>query len=353
MDGEDTPMTVPIITFFNNKGGVGKTSLVYHVAWMLAESGRHVLAADLDPQANLTAAFLQEELLENLWNHDERKSTVFRCVAPLTRAGDIEAPQLSEVSPSLFLLPGDLALSGFEDTLSSEWPNCLGSGGLYRAFRVETAFWQVLQLGAAKCGAEFILVDVGPSLGAINRAALIATDFVVVPLGADLFSQQGLRNLGPTLRTWRKDWDTRRNHWTDREFDIPFGSMEPIGYILQQYIERSSRPVQAYARWTNTMPFEYAIHVIGKKRISQKLTPDSDPNCIATIRHYRSLVPLGQNARKPIFNLTPADGAIGSHAASAKRAYEEFHNLSREIIARASPDEENTGKASPESAAAG
>ena len=59
-------MTPPVITFFNNKGGVGKTTLVYHVAWMLADRGHRVVAADLDPQANLTAAFLDDEEIEQL-----------------------------------------------------------------------------------------------------------------------------------------------------------------------------------------------------------------------------------------------------------------------------------------------
>ena len=61
-------MSVPVLTFFNNKGGVGKTSLVYHLAWMLYDLGHRVLACDLDPQANLTAAFLNEERLESLWD---------------------------------------------------------------------------------------------------------------------------------------------------------------------------------------------------------------------------------------------------------------------------------------------
>ena len=92
--------------------------------------------------------------------------------------------------------------------MSTEWPNCLGSTNLYRAFRVITAFWQVVQAGAGESGADIVLIDVGPSLGAINRSALIATDYVVVPLAADLFSRQGLRNLGPTLRRWRVDANT-------------------------------------------------------------------------------------------------------------------------------------------------
>ena len=52
---------------FVNKGGVGKTTLVYHIAWMMKELGKKVLAADLDPQANLSSMFLDEERLETLW----------------------------------------------------------------------------------------------------------------------------------------------------------------------------------------------------------------------------------------------------------------------------------------------
>ena len=64
-------MSIPVLTFFNNKAGVGKTSLVYHLARMLARIGHRVLACDLDPQANLTAAFLSESRLENIWNAKE------------------------------------------------------------------------------------------------------------------------------------------------------------------------------------------------------------------------------------------------------------------------------------------
>ena len=75
-------MSTPVVTFFNNKGGVGKTSLVYHVSWMLSEMGHTVLVADLDPQANLTAAFLDDDPLEGLWDgHDQdRARTIYQCV---------------------------------------------------------------------------------------------------------------------------------------------------------------------------------------------------------------------------------------------------------------------------------
>jgi len=83
-------MSVPVLTFFNNKGGVGKTSLVYHLSWMFTELGHRVLAVDLDPQANLTSAFLNEDRLEQLWEGEQgAPNTIFKCLKPLTEVGDL------------------------------------------------------------------------------------------------------------------------------------------------------------------------------------------------------------------------------------------------------------------------
>ena len=188
-------MSVPVIAFFNNKGGVGKTTLVYHLAWMFSDLGVKVLAADLDPQANLTAAFIDEDAQELIWGDDNRIFTIYRSIQPLLRGvGDIAPARSSllEIDDNLTVLAGDLLLSGFEDELSSQWPNALG--GNERAFRVLSALWRVMQNSAAANASQLILMDLGPNLGAINRAGLIAADHIVVPLAPDLFSLQGLRN---------------------------------------------------------------------------------------------------------------------------------------------------------------
>jgi chromosome partitioning protein len=324
-------VTVPVLTFFNNKGGVGKTSLAYHLAWMLSEMGHKVLACDLDPQANLSSAFLDEEKLDLLWNDNGSISssgtTIFKCVEPLLGVGDFRPPVLQQINSSLSLIPGDLALSGFEDSLSAEWPNALGSTNLFRPFRILTSFWTIMQNGAAEIDATIILADVGPNLGAINRSALIATDFVVVPLGADLFSLQGLRNLGPTLRRWRTDWGRRQENLSPPDFELPQGRMAPLGYILQQHGVRLDRPVKAYDKWANRMPAQYAASLLGSLNGPFPSSPANDPNCIATIKHYRSLVPMAQESRKPIFKLSSADGAIGSHAAAVIDARKDFQRL--------------------------
>ncbi len=327
-------MTVPVLTFFNNKGGVGKTSLVYHLAWMLSEIGERVLACDLDPQANLTASFLDEDDLESLWNGDAENRTIYQCVAPLTAVGDLEEPKVHLVSERLGLVPGDLALSSFEDSLSSEWPNALGETNLYRPFRILTAFWQIMQMGADAIEATVVLVDVGPNLGALNRSALIATDHVVAPLGADLFSLQGLRNLGPTLRRWTNEWSKRRGNWSPPEFPLPNGAMKPVGYIVQQHSVRLGRPVQAYDKWVNRMPAAYAKYLMNPGQGVSADKPENDEHCLATVKHYRSLVPMAQEARKPIFALTNADGAIGSHAAAVNSAARDFRHLAELIRER-------------------
>ena len=238
-------MTVPVLTFFNNKGGVGKTSLVYHLAWMLAERGYRVLACDLDPQANLTSMFLEEDRLESVYEGSDGapspSGTIFECVRPLMEVGDLRSPTLQEISTELRLIPGDLALAGFEDTLSAEWPNALRSTDLYRPFRILTAFSTIMQDGARQMDASIILADVEPNLGAINRSALISTEYVVVPVGADLFSLRGLRNLGPTLETWRREWQKRLENWSEPGFELPRGRMAPIGYVVQQHGVRLSR----------------------------------------------------------------------------------------------------------------
>jgi len=328
-------MSVPVIAFFNNKGGVGKTSLVYHVAWMFAEQGRRVVAADLDPQGNLSAAFLEDDRLEQLWpiNEDDEPGTVFGAIKPLTRGvGDVCGPALESISEGLSLVPGDMALSQFEDDLSQQWPRCLDEEE--RAFRVVSAFWRVLQSGARAFDAEVLLIDLGPNLGALNRAALIASDSVVVPLGPDLFSLQALRNLGPTLRSWRKGWLDRLQRRPAMDIELPEGAMAPIGYIVMQHSVRRDRPVRSYEKWIARIPETYRRYVLDRSETGCASVQD-DEHCIALLKHYRSLMPMAQEARKPIFDLRPADGALGSHAAAVRDAYGDFHRLSQQIAQRA------------------
>lgn len=332
-------MNTTIIAFFNNKGGVGKTSLVYHLAWMYKDLGFRVVAADLDPQANLTSAFLDEDRLEELWLQGNHSNTIFGCVQPLIRAiGDIADPHLEyidEQSPvlvsDLALLVGDLSLSGFEDQLSEVWPKCMD--GDERSFRVISAFWRIMQKTATVHKADVILMDLGPNLGAINRAALIAADYVVVPLSPDLFSLQGLRNLGPTLRRWRENWKDRLTRNLVDDLELPLGRMQPVGYVVLQHSVRLDRPVKAYNRWIARIPTVYRDAVLALP-VNPDISVADDPDCLALLKNYQSLMPMSQEARKPMFHLKPADGAIGAHTYAVKNVYRDFETLACKIADR-------------------
>ncbi len=328
-------MACPVLTFFNNKGGVGKTTLVAHVAAMAAQKGKTVVVIDLDPQANLTGSFLGEDELAAIWessNQSNASNTIYACIKPLLGTSDLLDPTLVKINDKLFLLPGAMSLAGFEDELSDTWTRSLGESNLERPFRIQTAFWQIAQLAAKKVGADLIIVDVGPNLGAINRSALVASDFVAIPIGADLFSLQGLSNLGPALRTWRSQWKKRVENWQQATFELPAGLMQPIGYLLQQYSVRLSRPVKAYDRWVAKIPNEYRKSVLNIELEADSLRAVNDPYCLAMLKHYRSLIPLSQESRKPIFALTSADGAIGAHQQSVRSAYDDFSKLTEHIL---------------------
>ena len=311
------------IVFFNNKGGVGTTSLVYHLAYMFGHLGVPVVAVDLDPQANLSSMFLDADQLIQLWKEHK---TIEGYISPLfDGAGSLpERPHIERPTDRISLLASELTLSKREDELSSQWPKCLD--GNFRAFRVITAFSQAIATACREEEAELALLDVGPNLGAINRAALINSDYVVIPMAPDLFSLQGLRNVGPTLNEWRAAWRKRREEKPDNlDITLPDGSMQPLGYIVMRYSARLDRPSLAFGTWIDRFPGEYAQHIKGAPLADSEL---------AQLRDYRSLMPLAQEARKPMFQLKPADGAIGALQQLVLQCYYAFRDLARTIAGR-------------------
>ena len=320
------------LAFFNNKGGVGKTSLVYHLAWMYAELGVSVVAVDLDPQANLTSVFLEDERLEQIWPDGEHPDSIMGAIAPLLDAtGDVCSPHVEELHANIGLIAGDLELARAEDYLSDVWPLCLS--GEPRAFRVSSAFYRLMDDAAKQRHAELVLIDVGPNLGAINRAAIIAADYIAVPMAPDLFSLQGLRNLGPTLRRWRSDWQDRLARAPALAFPLPGGEILPVGYIVSQHVVRQDRPTIAYNRWMQRIPGEYRRSILNKPDDTQ-ITVDTDPYRLAQLKHYRSLMPMAMEAHKPMFLLKPADGAIGAHVQAVQNCHSDFQQLAYTLAER-------------------
>lgn len=324
-----------ILALFNSTGGTGKTTLVYHLAWMFADLGLRVIAVDLDPQCNLTTAFLPDERLEELWSDDSGLHTITGAVRPLIEHAQAQTAAHIEDIEGIGLVPGDPVLAALEDQLGSAWSACLDVKAAVPtdALAKVTALHRVILRAAETRSADVVLLDLGPGVGALNRAALIGTDSAVVPLHADMFSVRSLRNLGPKLNELRRDWNliSVRNQ-SRLHTPLTTGHMEVIGYVVLQLPTYQGRILQAHSRWLHRLSAAYQEGVLGVRGAPKPVS--EDPNLLATLKDYRSLMLLAQEAHKPIFALKPADGAIGAYGPAVADAYAAFERLARRIAER-------------------
>lgn len=148
-----------IVSLFNNKGGVGKTTYLYHIAHCIAARGKKVLMVDCDSQCNLTAYSLSDSAIENAWKPDG--NSIYRSIERVARGlGDIYNRAPTPVKGTLFIVPGDLLLSDFEDLLGDTWNSA--KGGSEPSLRVQSAIYRVILASAEKVNADIVLVDLGP-----------------------------------------------------------------------------------------------------------------------------------------------------------------------------------------------
>jgi chromosome partitioning protein len=302
-------MSIPTIAFFNAQAGVGTTSLVYHLAWMYQGLGLRVLAIDLDPQATLTAMLLEDERLLNSWEtcdsledgQAERLDTVARCLKSLvTEKAELVDPLLENIAEGFELLSGDLSLAAFEYDVSL--PLRDANGGLAVPLK------SLIARATETSQADVVLLDLGANCGAINRSAFMVADYYITPLNLGLASLQGVKCVELAVAEWRRQW---------QRTTAPFPSdIKSLGYVVQQ--DTAEHSVSDYSRWQ--------VQVAQINRDSMLSNP-----CLAIFKGHRSLMPMAMAARKPMFQLKPADGTIGAYSKAVRKALEDFRQLAQKI----------------------
>jgi len=319
------------LAFFNNKGGVGKTTLICNIASYLAfERGLKILLVDGDPQCNSTQLLLDPDRCNDLYwaaDRDRDTLTLSRVVAPLEE-GDIAVDASRPVVPSatnrfgVDLIPGDPSMSIIEDLLGKWWSD--GTGGDLGALRRTN--WASLLLEAYS-DYDLVLFDLGPSLGSLNRSILLATDYFVAPLGADTFSVVALRNIkawfGQWSATYVQSLDLARQTFGDRIDghsiqSTPKAMTGFVGYTVQQYITRSKRgerrPTRAYETILERIPGEIEATLAPFK--SKSVSPAGLR--LGDVPNLYSLIPLAQDVNAPISGLKSADGLTGGQFSQQK-----------------------------------
>lgn len=318
------------IAFFNNKGGVGKTTLLCNMAGYLCKKlGKKVLVIDADPQCNTTTYTLEDDQFYSIY-FDPKDFTISDLIPPL-EDGEGFVCTFTPVKTKYFgfdVIPGNPTFAASEDFLANEWKDVKSSD--YRGIRSSLLFSHFLTLCVDY---DYVLFDMGPSLGAINRAILLACDYFITPMSSDVFSLLALGNIGKSINSWRETFRSGFNGLDPEKSkkieSIPHScSIRFLGYVEQQYITKTvdgqSRAVRAYDEILQKIPQE----------ISEKVVAPINGNAIegfnykiGSIPNYHSLVPMSQTAHKPIFDLSSVDGVVGAHYQKVK----EFGDLMKKI----------------------
>ncbi len=320
-----------VIAFFNHKGGVGKTTILFNVAIALAQVDKKVVLFDADSQANLTALAVTEEVYKKALDD---QITIWSSLEPLvTGAGDFKLVEPLVLRSNLWLVPGDIRLADFEGICPTGWTEALA--GEARGFRVTTALYRLFQETAVHKNADFVLVDLGPNVNALNRNALIASDGFIIPLAADLFSVRALPSVGNSIANWVRQWRTAlSNKPTTVAFAMPGCESTPIplGYVSQQFSVFSSSPTEAFRQWQDKIPLAYQEGVIRPLRAANLPVDEQGTDPLIALRHLSSLIPKAQQAHKAIFELSGSE-ARGAHFSRSKETRSTFLELA-EIITK-------------------
>jgi cellulose biosynthesis protein BcsQ len=296
---------VPVVGFFSPRSGVGATSLVYHVGHMLADLGVRTVMVDLDPQADLSIACVAASVLVDLWEEPAGETTILALVEALS-SGQRPAPAPAfPLTDRLGVIVGDPRLVLLEGLLAPG----------HSADPEDTPFRAMLHADAEAFAAAMVILDLGPSLGALNRVALQACDSIVVPITNDIFAVHVFRAVAAALGRWRM---------------VP-RRMTPVGYVVQEHAPRLAETSGASP--VTRLSAEYGRSVLREiETLGHSLA--SEPSCIGAIKPFHSLQRMAAEARRPMFSLRPADGAVGSHALAVQEAYRDYRALTLEILRR-------------------
>ena len=343
------------IALFNHKGGVGKTTTTFNLGWMLANKGKTVIIVDCDPQCNLTGmvlGFKDAESFEAMYasegvtNIRDGLAPAFESRPTLIKPVDCQS---IDGQPNMHLLPGHIGLAEYEVTLGIAQAL---SGSLVTLQNLPGALHYLFNKTAEKYSADFILVDMSPSLGPMNQNLLTTSDYFIVPMFPDYFSAMATESLASILPKWSAWAKHAKTMDLLKNAIYPFPDKNPkfIGTIIQNFRVKKGSPAAAFQRWINEIKYGVASTLISILRENDMLLPDelyykaseigsdyiqrslffedtaSQP--ILQVSDFNTLIALSQEHNAPVFDLDDDQlGKAGIVLETMKESMERFRVL--------------------------
>jgi cellulose biosynthesis protein BcsQ len=329
------------IGLFNHKGGVSKTTTTFNLGWMLAEQGHRVIMVDADPQCNLTGIVMgyrgPTELEDFFTSEPNRNLKAGLSPAFESRPKAIEGIECISVpgQERLFLLPGHISLAEYEVSLGIAQEL---SGSLQNFQNLPGSISYLLDQTAARHDADFLLIDMSPSLSSINQNLLMTSDYFIVPAAPDFYSVMAMDSLANIFPKWHRWAEQARTFSTFRDADYPFPQVQPkfLGLVIQNYRPRGGAPAQAFQRWIEQID-NVASGTLLPSLSNAGLLLDTERyrECglefgyrLATIPDFNSLIASSQENNTPVFALTDAQlGSSGIILQRARESCNQFHAM--------------------------
>jgi len=319
-----------VISFFNHKGGVSKTTTVYHVGWMLNEMGKRVLMVDTDSQCNLTLTCIGEDQYETFVTNAPNNNIKYSLdTAFYSKPQLIEAPECVNVKghDGLFLLPGSFEITEFEVQLGISFQL---SNSFSTMNSLPGSFYYLFQKCAEKFNVDYVLVDLNPSLSAINQALISSSDYFVLPTSPDYFSQMAIKSMARILPQW-EDWAIQaRKVYKNSTYPLPNVKPRFLGYSVNDFNIRNERPTAAFDAIIDQLD-NVIMNQLYPSLKAKGMTLEADNRgtlCIAKVSNFQHLQAKYQEYGIPVYALTDAQiGTIGNVLTEHKNKQNFFRNI--------------------------
>lgn len=365
-----------IFSIFNNKGGVGKTTLLYHLGAILGEMGKKTLLIDMDPQCNLSLYALTPEQMEDVWQQEDefledydsamaKRGAKSRLKALMSSVRSVhfhtkpvedgrdeysELPKSQDLGRNLSIIPGRLSLYQFELKIAERWTGAYQGDPL--ALRTILKVREIAEKYIEKENFDFVVIDTSPSLGVMNKVIISTVDAFLIPSQPDMFSLYGIRNIGNSLSQWQKDLRIVHGLLSDeKRSKFPDNFVQCLGYCIynaKKYAGRNKWDLSAAAfsyaeKIPDTIKNYLPVDVVLGGKFDSIVRPIGGKNIMHTHNTFPSVAQL---FKKPMWRVPdsidnpPADvskevvGSIKANADKYKATRKYYEKFATDLLRR-------------------